>query len=105
MTESPLKSFIDLITFDQGILSLEQANAELQQKLNALQQDRPAKEQLVPQEWLDKYASMRSKVENPVVPVAGDSCSACYYMISAPDLQALRRQKLVQCKDCYRFLY
>jgi len=83
---------------EQQVIEL---TAQFQEKL----QERPAKEKLVPQEWLDKYATMRARVANPVVPVNIDSCSACYYLISAQDMQALRRQKLVQCKDCYRFLY
>jgi predicted nucleic acid-binding Zn-ribbon protein len=87
------------------ITEKEQDNKQLQEQLKSLQQERPAKEKIIPQEWLDKYATMRSRVPDPVVPVNGDSCSACYYMISAPDMQALRRNKLIQCKDCYRFLY
>ncbi len=66
---------------------------------------RPAKEDSIPAEWLEKYAMMRAQVEDPVVPVYDGSCSACYYKVTDSDMQHLRRNKLLQCKDCYRFLY
>ena len=62
-------------------------------------------EQGLPAEWLDKYAAMRSRVPNPVVPIQQDSCSACFYCMSQQELVELRRRALIQCKGCYRFLY
>ena len=53
----------------------------------------------------EKYAVMRAKVTDPVVPVIDGSCSACFYKISPQDMQLLARRKLVQCKDCFRLLY
>lgn len=68
--------------------------------------DRDVLQKLIPLEWQEKYASMREHVDNPMVPVApGDVCSGCYYTISVPDMLALRRNKLLQCKNCFRFLY
>jgi predicted nucleic acid-binding Zn-ribbon protein len=48
---------------------------------------------------------MRAKVSDPVVPVVEGNCTACFYKVSAQDMQFLKRRKLVQCKDCYRLLY
>lgn len=62
-------------------------------------------EQGIPEEWLTKYTSMRSRVTNPIVPVENDSCTACFYSMSEPELIKLRRRALLQCKGCYRFLY
>ncbi len=67
--------------------------------------ERAPKEAGVPAEWLTKYQVMRARVDNPVVPVEGESCSACRYYIIASDMQALRRRALIQCKQCYRLLY
>ena len=61
--------------------------------------------QTLPDEWLGKYEHMRGRVADPVVPVQQDSCSACFYSISSRDLQTLKQGDLLQCKDCYRFLY
>lgn len=66
---------------------------------------RPAKQATIPAEWLEKYMMMRSQVQDPVVPVENGSCSACFYKVTENDMQQLRRNKLMQCKDCYRFLY
>jgi predicted nucleic acid-binding Zn-ribbon protein len=94
---------------------IEQSQTVKQEKQDALQQlnhsireqsqTRPQKEKNIPAEWLEKYAVMRSQVTDPVVPVHNGSCSACYYKVVDNDLQQLRRNKLLQCKDCYRFLY
>ena len=59
----------------------------------------------IPEEWLEKYAMMRSSVDNPVVPVKLGACSGCFYQITNQDLARLRNNALLQCRDCYRFLY
>jgi len=79
--------------------------AALQAKLDEQKSQRGGKEKLVPAEWLEKYAVMRARVPDPVVPVAQGSCSACFYKITEQDLMMVRRRKLLQCKSCYRLLY
>ncbi len=59
----------------------------------------------IPTDWLNTYESMRGRVTNPVVPLNQESCSACFYFMSSRDVQMLHDQGLLQCKDCYRFLY
>lgn len=66
---------------------------------------RPAMEKNVPEEWLDKYAIMRTRVSNPVVPVVRDSCSACYHSLTNQEFVSLRARALIQCKGCFRLLY
>jgi len=78
---------------------------ELENNLQKLIKQRPEKEQQVPAEWLEKYAMMRSRVEDPVVPVQNGSCSACYYQVSDQDMLSLRKRKLLQCQGCYRLIY
>lgn len=83
----------------------DQKISEINIQITALIADRHEKEKNVPAEWLEKYAVMRARVSDPVVPVVDGNCSACFYKISAQDLQFLNRRKLVQCKDCFRLLY
>ena len=78
---------------------------EMQDQLVVLQKARQEKTVGIPIEWLNTYETMRGRVNNPVVPVNQDSCSACFYFMSSRDVQALRDQGLLQCKDCFRFLY
>jgi uncharacterized protein len=59
----------------------------------------------IPEDWLEKYRAMQSRVTDPVVPVQQGSCSACFYDITEQRLVALRRHALLQCEGCYRFLY
>jgi len=81
------------------------ASEQLQSEINQLTPQRQEKEKLVPAEWLEKYAIMRAKVIDPVVPAINGICSACSYLISEQDMSQLRKRKLVQCKDCFRLLY
>jgi len=74
-------------------------------QLDELLTQRELQQQPVPQEWLDMYVNMKGRVSNPVVPVIADSCDACFYSVTPRDLQHLRQNKLLQCKDCYRLLY
>ena len=70
--------------------------------MNALRSDKLVG---VPEEWLEKYAAMRSRVADPMVPVQYESCSACFQTIIDQDMLRLKRCALLQCKGCYRFLF
>ncbi len=93
----------------------EKLVAKIDQEKNTIQslieqtdqfhKDRQSQLTDVPQEWINTYETMRGRVNNPVVPVYQDSCSACFYFMAARDIQMLKNQGLLQCKDCYRFLY
>ncbi len=56
-------------------------------------------------EWLSKYESMRSRVENPIVPAQNGVCSSCFYSVAAQELIRLKKSALLNCKNCYRLLY
>lgn len=79
--------------------------ADLEKKFAHYEQGRMVLLKDVPPEWIDKYNMMRELVTDPVVPVVHGSCGSCFYAIPANVLVALRKGKLVQCKDCYRLLY
>lgn len=88
--------------------SIEQKNNEittLEADLEVKNTERPGKEKVVPAEWLEKYAVMRARVADPVVPVVRGACSACFTTLTEQDLMSVRRRKLLQCKGCYRLLY
>jgi predicted nucleic acid-binding Zn-ribbon protein len=88
--------------------SIEEKTKHIEEKKRAiasLELERPAQMVNLPAEWLEKYTMMQSRIINPVVPVVDGICSACFYTISQQDIASLRKRKLLQCKDCYRFLY
>lgn len=87
------------------ISQIEQQIGQITTQRDQKLQERHQKDQSVPAEWMQKYAVMRAHVTDPVVPVVNESCTACFYKVSAQDMQELKRRKLVQCKDCYRLLY
>lgn len=102
-----LKKDIDqrVALLQEEIRHQKQQQEAVNQAIAQQQEKRVEYEEDIPTEWLEKYASMRQNVANPVVPVVGNSCSACFYQINAQDLVRLRHNALLQCKDCYRFLY
>lgn len=88
--------------------SIAQKDEHIARLLNELAERHTMRKPLekgVPEEWLERYAMMRSRVSDPVVPVKDGLCSACFHQILAQDMILLRRNKLLQCKECYRFLY
>jgi len=87
------------------VQSLEKNKTALKIELDALLEQRLIKQENIPQEWLDMYVNMKGRVNNPVIKVVDDSCDACFYSVTARDLQVLRQNKLLQCRDCYRLLY
>jgi predicted nucleic acid-binding Zn-ribbon protein len=91
--------------FHAQVEAIKNEVAAFQAELEVLTTQRLEKQQNIPQEWLDMYVNMKGRVTNPVVPVINESCDACFYSVTARDLQMLRRNKLLQCRDCYRVLY
>ncbi len=78
---------------------------ELTKQVNNYELERKAKEIGVPAEWLVKYSIMRTRVQNPVVQVVNGSCMACFYDVTQQDVNALKDNRLVECRGCFRFLY
>lgn len=91
--------------FHAEVEKIKNEIVDFQNQLEVLTAERIEKMKNVPQEWLDMYVNMKGRVANPVVPVVNDSCDACFYSVTARDLQLLRNNKLLQCRDCYRVLY
>ncbi|HRN77717.1 MAG TPA: hypothetical protein PLU71_00590 [Candidatus Dependentiae bacterium] len=91
------------------IITIIQEKEKAQQKLEAMlaarQDERLEKVKSVPEDWLERYASMGTRVTNPVVPITDGSCSGCFYHLPNQDLLRLKRGALLQCKRCFRFLY
>ncbi len=95
----------NIVDIQNEIVKEDVACKVLQQELQEKIGQRNLKIRLLPEELMSSYENMRGKVINPVVPVSQDSCSACFYLVSSRDLQTLRQNGLLSCKDCYRFLY
>jgi hypothetical protein len=90
---------------EQSATGLDKKIDELAVSINEQEKDRVTLASVVPAELLDMYEHMRGQVDNPVVQVAHNSCSACYYPVAGQDLAALKKGKFLPCKGCYRILY
>lgn len=87
------------------LASLQQELDALHQELQLIDSQRQTKTVGIPHDWISVYDLMRGRVVDPVVPLLQDSCSACFYAVTPRDLQLLHKSSMIQCKDCYRFLY
>ena len=104
--ESKYQAHQDVVTkLNNEMQTTQKEIAQLTVQLDEQLAQRELKKEPVPQEWLDMYVNMKGRVSNPVVPVVADSCDACFYSVTPRDLQHLRQNKLLQCRDCYRLLY
>ncbi|MBT3455482.1 hypothetical protein HN446_00280 [bacterium] len=90
---------------EEQIKEMEREKKELEKELERKKKDRPELEKNVPEELLGRYAAIQRRTPNPVVPVESESCSACYFNVSKNDLILMKRKRLLQCRDCFRFLY
>jgi predicted nucleic acid-binding Zn-ribbon protein len=88
----------ELADIAQQIQQLEQ---QQQDYLQSYQELLP----LVNPEMLEKFLVMKQSLENPVVPVEKNACSACGHTINMQDLVSMRKHKIVACQSCYRLLY
>lgn len=94
-----------LAKFTTEVETIQQQVATFEHQLTTLLVERIDKEQGIPQEWLDMYVNMKGRVNNPVIQVVNDACDACFYSVTPRDMQLLKNNKLLQCRDCYRLLY
>ncbi len=94
-----------ILQLKEGLEVQKKALQDLKTKKEDVSQKRDSATKVVPAEWFVKYERMKDKVENPIVPLMGTSCSACYYSALRQDLQKLKKGGLVPCRNCYRFLY
>ncbi|MCL4361213.1 hypothetical protein M1446_02550 [Candidatus Dependentiae bacterium] len=83
----------------------EQILKAFNEEIDKAEKERPSKLEGFPKEWLEKYNNMKKSVSNPVVQVTANTCSACFYSVNPADMAALKHNKLISCKDCYRLLY
>jgi predicted nucleic acid-binding Zn-ribbon protein len=77
----------------------------LTDQLAQYENDRQEASVHVPAEWLTKYSRMRLRVDDPIVSLSETHCSACYYTVPRQELANLKRDSLIICRNCYRFIY
>lgn len=94
-----------LTALDEQLAAIAAEEQQIQAAHDQKMSEREQKLVGIPEEWLEKYRAMQSRVTDPVVPVQQGSCSACFYDITEQRLMALKRHALLQCEGCYRFLY
>lgn len=96
-------------------LKLDQLTKDIVIREETIKKDTAQKEHLlamrqnatttIPAEWLVRYERMKNNVNDPIVPIINDCCSACYYSVLRQDLSKIKLAGVLPCRNCYRFLY
>ncbi len=94
-----------IVQLTEGVQAQLESLKDLEANQAKMLEERDAAKKIVPTEWIAKYESMRHRVEDPIVPVLGENCSACFYTILRQDLSRLKKSGVLLCRNCYRFLY
>lgn len=78
---------------------------DVEQQILEIVAQRKIMETGIPELWIEQYMRKRMVVDDPVVPIVSGSCSACFYNLSLQDNIFLKKNRFLQCKECYRLLY
>lgn len=92
-------------TLTEEKIELGQTLNSLTEQLGNFEKERVEASKVVPENWLAKYTRMRLLVDDPIVPVSSTHCSACFYGIPRQEISNLKRDALIICRNCYRFLH
>jgi uncharacterized protein len=103
--EAELKQQQEHISED--IEMIDERQADLQQELERHERERAVLREKIDPRWLAKYERiLRQRGGAAIVPLAGDTCSACNMTPTPQTIQnAKRNSELVPCDHCGRFLY
>ncbi len=96
-----------LAALDAQEVALEEQITKTEEQIKHHEEQRLARIDNVPQEWLSLYERMKHSVSNPVVVLdPNGSCSACFSPLGQQDLVlVVERKKLLPCPSCFRLLY
>ncbi len=94
-----------LAEVDQEIEALKADERHLEPLKGSLMYEMEETAQLIDPEELKRYAEMKEKVHNPIVPIIKGSCSGCFYALSKQQMVDAQNGQLVRCQDCHRLLY
>lgn len=90
----------------QQITAKEDEIADLEKELATLEREWQDAVQSIPSDVLARYTELRKKFRDAVVPLAGEVCQGCHLSVPTIVARAVRkREGLVRCPNCGRFLY
>lgn len=95
-----------------AVAALEAQTTSIHAEITALQAELTAQErewnvllEAVPEKMRVHYLQLRSRLKNAAAPVASDACTACFIELLPQELARLTPRSVIQCRNCYRFLY
>ncbi len=89
----------------KNVADADQKISELTKELHDLQAQRIDVLQKLDDEWKKRYERVKQTVKDPIVPLVQNCCSACFYLVASKDLVELKKNHIIICRNCYRFIY
>ena len=109
-----IKTELDLLKKqnESEISSINEKIKETDKKIKSLESDlqnyetiRKDKIKDLPLDFLEIYDSIKFKTMRPLSKLVNDYCDECFFVINLKDIQLLKRNYLLSCKNCYRLIY
>lgn len=90
----------------QQIAAKEGEIADFEKELATLEREWQGVAHSIPPDVLARYIELRKKFRDAVVPLVGEVCQGCHLSVPTIVAKAVRkREGLVRCPNCGRFLY
>lgn len=89
---------------DQDIAQIDAEIAEHSQELKRLEEERAQRAAAVESKLLQRYEELRTRYEDPIVPVHKGICAGCNLRVSEITAERVRSE-IVTCENCSRLLY
>lgn len=83
----------------------EKKHKDILASLEQLEQRRNEVLKELPVAWQNTYKELSETLPNPIVRILNNTCSGCYYAVSANDMAHIQKEYIGRCKDCYRMLF
>jgi len=91
---------------EEQIEAKEAEIAALNAEVGTCEKERQSIAASIPSEVLARYEELRRKFQDAVVPLVGEVCQGCHLSVPTVVAKAVRkREGLVRCPNCGRFLY
>lgn len=89
----------------KNILLEEQKSARILTTIDVHIKNRDAVLLQFPVAWQTLYKKLSATIENPLVRVLNNTCSGCFYAVSANEVDHIHKEYLGRCKECFRMLF
>lgn len=103
-SETETKKSEMLLAIDKEIEAAQEQKDKLEKDLLEFQKEENIISENIPEQWLELYKRVRSRISDPIAYLINDSCNACGAVLTKHEVMTVRRLSVTSCGQCYRVL-